>query len=204
MQRSLADADIYYKKLAGPIKPTHQPVSILDIGCGTGLEISSILEAAPNAHLTCVDLSAEMLAKLQHKYPAESVETIQASYLAMDFGRERYDAALSSMTLHHLLPEEKQPLYRQLWRALRPGKQYIEGDYIVSPEKMARLLTQYRALPPEMKQGRFHIDIPLSLEKQTNLLKEAGFIDIHTLYEEGETIILAATKPPEGGRHGHL
>jgi len=204
MQRSLADSDAYYQKLAEPIRQTKASLRILDIGCGTGLEIASILEAAPNAHLTCVDLSAEMLAKLQYKYPAESVETIQASYLAMDFGRDQYDAALSSMTLHHLLPEEKLPLYRRLWHALRPGTPYIEGDYIVSPAKMARLLAQYRALPPEMKQGRYHIDIPLSLATQIDLLKEVGFIDIHTLYEEGETIILTATKPTEGGHHAYL
>ena len=204
MQRSLADADTYYRKLAEPIKPTQASLAILDIGCGTGLEIAAVLDVAPNAHLTCVDLSADMLDKLKEKYPRDSVETIQASYLALDFGEARYDAALSSMTLHHLLPNEKLPLYRRLLAGLRPGSLYIEGDYIVSPAKMDRFLAQYRSLPPQMKQGRYHVDIPLSLAVQTSLLEKAGFIKIHTIYEQGETLILTAQKPPEGHPHENL
>lgn len=204
MQRSLSDADTYYRKLAEPIKRTQAPIEILDIGCGTGLEIAAVLDAAPNAHLTCVDLSNEMLDKLKDKYPQDAVKTIRASYLELNYGREQYDAALSSMTLHHLLPDEKRPLYRRLLTALRPGSLYIEGDYMVSPAEMDRMLAHYQALPPEMKQGRYHVDIPLSLEQQFTLLNEAGFIDTRTIYEAGETIILTAQKPFESSQHANL
>ena len=194
MGASLADAETYYRALAAPFAPSTAPLEILDLGCGTGLEIPAVLEKAPNAQLTCIDLSAEMLRILQEKFPLENLQVIQGSYLTHSFGEARYDAALSSMTLHHLLPGQKTALYARLCRALKPGGLYVEGDYIVPEEKMNRLLAEYRALPEVAKGGTHHIDIPLSLDMQQDLLHQAGFTEVRKIYARGESLILAARK----------
>lgn len=192
MQTSLVDATAYYQKLAEPIPDTLERIDILDIGCGTGLEIPAVLDTAPNARLTCIDLSGEMLKILKEKFPEENIGTIEGSYLTYDFGEARYEVILSSMTLHHLLPGQKRTLYGKLMTTLKSGGVYIEGDYIVSEAKMNRLLEHYRALPEEAKGGSHHIDIPLSLDLQTDLLIQAGFHEIRKVYARGENVILAA------------
>lgn len=194
MHQSLENAQVYYHKLAEPINETKEAIEILDIGCGTGLEIPAVLEVAPNANITCIDLSREMLNLLKEKFPGESLQLIQASYLTFDFGRNLYDVALSSMTLHHLLPNEKRRLYENIFTALRPQSLYIEGDYIVGEEKMERLLASYRALFLEVKQGSHHIDIPLSLQKQFELLQVVGFSNVEVVYSRGENVIISAKK----------
>lgn len=192
MQNSLVDAAVYYKKLAEPIPHTSEHIDILDIGCGTGLEIPAVLEKAPNAHLTCIDLSGEMLKKLKQKFPEENIDVIEGTYLSYDFEEARHEFILSSMTLHHLLPGQKRTLYGKIFAALKSGGAYIEGDYIVSEEKMNRLLAHYRALPEAAKGGTHHIDIPLSLDLQIDLLRQAGFREIRKVYAKGENVILAA------------
>lgn len=194
MRSSLVNAKTYYSKLAEPIPATSAPIKILDIGCGTGLEIPAILTKASHARLTCIDLSPEMLKILKEKFPGENIRTIQRSYITHDFGEARYEVILSSMTLHHLLPDQKRVLYRKCFNALKSGGLYIEGDYIVPEEKMQRLLENYRALPDVARGGSHHIDIPLSLATQIDLLREAGFTQVEKVYQQGENVILSARK----------
>jgi len=98
------------------------------------------------------------------------------------------------MTFHHLLPKQKGSLYRKLFKALKPGGVYIEGDYIVPEGKMNHLLNQYHALPDETKGGTHHIDIPLSLAVQFELLRQVGFAEIEEVYAQEENSILKAMK----------
>lgn len=197
MESSLADAGSYYRTLAVPIPRTSEPIDILDLGCGTGLELPAIFDKAPNARLTCIDLSAEMLKILREKFPKENIKILEGSYLGHQFGRALYDVILSSMTLHHLLPDQKRSLYKNLYTALKNGGVYIEGDYIVSKEKMNRLLEAYEVLPDQAKGGSHHIDIPLSLAEQSKLLRQAGFVDIQKIYAQGENVIFVAKKSPD-------
>ncbi len=198
MAENLADAETYYQSLAKPIPNTTARVNILDLGCGTGLEIPAILKKAPLAHLTCVDLSFAMLERLKEKYGGgANLNLVQESYLTIHLGQDFFDVILSSMTLHHLLPEEKAKLYPRICRALKPGGYYIEGDYMVSEEKMQRLLTAYQAMPADLKGGSHHIDIPLSIETQTALLTNAGFSHPEVIYQKGENVILNAQRPAQ-------
>ena len=59
---------------------------------------------------------------------------------------------------------------------------------------MNLLLDNYHALPDENKGGTHHIDIPLSLTVQLNLLRQAGFAEIREIYSQGENVILMAMK----------
>jgi tRNA (cmo5U34)-methyltransferase len=194
MHATLADAESYYRKLAEPLPATSAPIDVLDLGCGTGLEIPAVLIKAPQAQLTCLDLSPEMLKVLKEKFPEGNISIVQGSYITHDFGEARYEMILSSMTLHHLLPEQKRGLYRKCFHALKRWGIYIEGDYIVVEEKMQRLLEAYRALPEAGRGGSHHIDIPLSLKVQVDLLNAAGFRQVRKVYQQGENVILSARK----------
>jgi tRNA (cmo5U34)-methyltransferase len=200
MAENLADAEDYYHSLAKPIPSTTTRSNILDLGCGTGLEIPAILEKAPLAHLTCVDLSLAMLDRLREKYGGgANLNLVQDSYLEIHLGRDFFDVILTSMTLHHLLPAQKAQLYSRIFHALKPGGIYVEGDYMVSAEKMQSLLKTYETLPVDVKGGSHHIDIPLSLETQSTLLKKAGFSTPDVIYQKGENVILSSQRPAKRG-----
>ena len=54
--------------------------SLLDIGCGTGLELASIYQKFPNVKITGIDLSKDMLEKLRVKYADKDIDLIMADY----------------------------------------------------------------------------------------------------------------------------
>lgn len=84
--------------------------TLLDIGCGTGLELEAIYNRFPKVKVTGIDLSEDMLNKLQAKYKNKEIELILADYFEYPFGKEKYNAALSFETLHHFEYEKKQKI----------------------------------------------------------------------------------------------
>jgi tRNA (cmo5U34)-methyltransferase len=196
MAENLADAEAYDQSLAKPIPSTNSRLNILDLGCGTGLEIPAILEKAPLAQLTYVDLLHAMVARLKEKYGGDAdLNWVQESYLIIHLGWHFFDIILSSMTLHHLLPEEKARLYPRIFRTLKPEGLYIEGDDMVSEEKIQWLLKAYETHLEAVKGGSHHIDIPLSIETQTSLLEKADFPPPDLIYQIGENVILKSQRP---------
>lgn len=171
---------------------------LLDLGCGTGLELEPIFARFPKLKVTGVDLTAAMLDRLRAKFPDRDLTLIRGSYMGMDFGRERYDAAVSFETLHHLEPEEKGALYRRVWEALTPEGVYLECDYIAATaEEEAALRLEHRRLRMEAGVGGdtlYHFDIPCTLEHQKVLLEAAGFVQVTAEPLEGDTVLLTARK----------
>lgn len=75
---------------------------LLDLGCGTGLELDRIFARWPELAVTGVDLCAAMLEKLRAKHAGRQPRLRCADYLAMDLGAEQYGAVVSVESLHHL------------------------------------------------------------------------------------------------------
>ena len=199
MERSVSAFRHFYEAVAEPIAETDETVKILDIGCGTGLELAAIFERAPNALITAIDISQGMLAELRKRYRArlDQLSVTIGSYLEVPFDEEAYDYAVAVMTLHHLLPAGKLELYRRIRRALRPGGAYIEGDWVVSPEEerhyLSRYATRRKQIDPD-DEGGYHIDVPLSLERERSLLIEAGFSGVDVVWRaEGNAVWIART-----------
>ena len=172
--------------------------SLLDIGCGTGLELTSIYQRFPAVRVTGVDLSEDMLNILQHKYKDKEIELILSDYFKYPFDKERYDAALSFETLHHFKYEKKKGMYEKLFQTIKQGGYYIECDYIAccdEEEQICLELYEYKRKEKQIAEDVFvHIDIPLTLEHQMDLMKNAGFRNVRVLYENCGTMIIRADK----------
>ena len=199
MRRSVAAFDDFYRNVAKPIDRTKEPIAILDLGCGTGLELAPIFEKVPNAQITAVDLSQEMLAKLSEKYAdkAGQIVLIQGSFLEFPIGQERWDYIVSVMAMHHLTPEEKLSLYRAIYEGLKPGGLYIEGDYVVTKDEEEEFLQRYygfRQRNPDAANGAYHIDIPFCPDTQLRLLLNAGFLTAEICWEGEQAAVFAARK----------
>ncbi|NLD35903.1 MAG: class I SAM-dependent methyltransferase [Desulfatiglans sp.] len=197
MAATIEEYDNFYRNVATPIEKTDKPIEVLDLGAGTGIELEYIFENAPNARITAVDLSEEMLKKLVKKYEAhhKQIRTIADSYLSIDLAPHSYDYIVTVMSLHHLMPAKKIYLYKKLREALISGGAFIEGDYIVSTEEEKRLLNefyQYKKNNPLIEDGEYHIDIPFSEEAQMQALKDAGFQNVNVLFRTPRANVVVA------------
>ena len=171
--------------------------SLLDIGCGTGLELQSLFARFPALAVTGVDLSDAMLARLKTKYPGCNLRLVCDDYFRCPFG-SGYDAALAFETLHHFAPADKERLFKKLFDALRPGGLYIECDYVAccdEEETLCRAHAERRRAAAHVPAGTFlHIDTPLTHAHETDLRTRAGFT-VTVPYVRDGTAIICAGKP---------
>lgn len=197
MAASIEEYNDFYRNVAAPFERTDEPVEILDLGAGTGIELEFIFEKAPNAKITAVDLSEKMLKKLVEKYEnfSPQIRTIADSYLSLELMPRSFDYIVSVMSFHHLLPEKKIALYKKLRKALTPTGSFIEGDYILSLEEEKRLLKEFHLQKKNnssLEDGQFHIDIPFSEETQTRALKNAGFREVKVVFRTSRSNVIVA------------
>ena len=196
MREALPDAAFnqFYQAVSSPIAETDDPLAILDLGCGTGLELEALFQRVPNALVTAVDVSQNMLARLRHRYAAHmsQITLVTASYLTMPFGTHAYDHAISAMSLHHLSPDTKRELYKKIHAALKPGGSYIEGDSVTLAEMESQFLAEYHeqvADVPQAQDGEYHIDVPFSIGTQKSLLREAGFKNFELIWQRDSSAV---------------
>jgi len=101
--------------------------NVLELGCGTGILTGMVREACPDAEITGIDLSSEMLTMASAKPGLKGVR-----FLAQDlrdiWPAGCYDAIITSLCLHHVLPAERVTVARRAARALVPGGRFICGD----------------------------------------------------------------------------
>ena len=170
---------------------------ILDLGCGTGLELEGIFRKLPDAEITGIDLCEEMLCKLKEKYEGRSITLICGDYFTEDFG-EGFDCAVSFQTMHHFSKEKKTELYRKICNALADEGVYIECDYMVLTDaEEEHWFSENERLRKEQgigENGFYHYDTPCTVENQIQLLKKAGFSGVEKVMRIENTTMLVARK----------
>ena len=65
--------------------------NLLDLGCGTGLELEAIFKRFPDISVTGIDLTKAMLDKLEEKYRGKNITLIQGDYFRTDLGQNRFE-----------------------------------------------------------------------------------------------------------------
>ena len=171
---------------------------VLDLGCGTGLELDEFFALNPNAKVTGIDLAAGMLDALQKKFSAKDITLINGSYFEVPFGEEKFDAAVSVESLHHFTKEEKIPLYIKLRAALKSGGYFILTDYFALSEEeetgFRQELLRIRKEQNLSDDEFYHYDTPLTVEHEKEALMAAGFSAVEELGSWGVTHTLKAIK----------
>lgn len=195
MLSDIDSARAFYPFTAGCL-PTNPDCHVLDLGCGTGLELEEYFRLNPTARVTGIDLAPGMLSALQAKFPDKALALVCGSYFDVPFGEGAFDAAVSVESLHHFTQAEKIPLYRKVRAALKPGGCFILTDYFaLSEEEEARCRRDLLRLKAEqgITDGAFyHYDTPLTIGHETEALMEAGFPSVEILGRWGATHTLKA------------
>lgn len=188
----------YYRWL-GELIPA-QAETLLDLGCGTGLELDEIFRLHPDIRVTGIDLAPGMLARLREKHPERKLTLTVGDYLTVPLAPCAFDVAVAFETLHHFPPETKLGLFRRIFAALRPGGMLLEGDYIAESDEMETYLFQElarRRARQHVPEGTFvHFDTPLTLAHELSLLSQAGFTaEVLGYRGEDNTPMIRAIKP---------
>lgn len=176
--------------------PQESECSILDLGCGTGLELEFYFPLNPSARITGIDLAPGMLRRLREKFPGKAIRLIEGSYFDILFEHAEYDAAVSVESLHHFTVAEKIPLYQKLARALKPGGFFLLTDYFALSDEEERQhseeLAQLKAEQGISDDAFYHYDTPLTVAHEADCLRAAGFTTVEVLNNWGATHTIRA------------
>ncbi|MTI67304.1 MAG: methyltransferase domain-containing protein [Firmicutes bacterium] len=189
----------FYKKVTEPIEVTNKAIRILDLGCGTGLELSNIFLKAKNSMVTGIDVSKEMLLKLREKYSdySNQLKLVNDSYETAIILEKSYNYAISVMSLHHFTYHRKREIYEKILKSLKRNGVFIEGDYTVSTKKEKEGLIKYKDIIKcnnLASEKDYHIDIPFAAKTEKKLMLAAGFSKVKIIFDKGDASVLVAYK----------
>lgn len=185
-----------YKKMAELIPENTK--NLLDLGCGTGLELEGIFKRFPEISVMGIDLAKAMLKKLSEKYSDKNITLINGDYFSTDLGRECFDTAISFQTMHHFSHEMKIGLYKKILHSLKKGGVYIECDYMVeTQEEENHWYAENSRIRKELNLPEnefYHYDTPCTIENQIKMFKAAGFASAEKVFRVENTTIIIAKK----------
>ncbi len=178
--------------------PKKENARVLDLGCGTGLELGYYFELNPSAKITGIDLSEEMLRVLGEKFADKNLTIIFGSYFDVPFDVNTYDSVVSVESLHHFTKDEKIPLYKKVYASLVLGGVFVLTDYFAESGEQERFfrqeLSRLKAEQDISDSEFYHYDTPLTVEHECEALHDAGFEMIEILAKWGATCTIRAIK----------
>lgn len=181
------------------------PFHVLDLGAGTGVLSSLILQRFPSANVTVFDLAESMLETCQGNLAAfgDRLTIRQGNFASDDIG-SGYDLIISGLAIHHLDHPEKQNLFKRLFQGMNPGGIFLNRDIVISStlnltQQHHQLWCQYIESQQEDSNYWFakylEEDIPASVEDQLKWLNKAGFEDVGCHWRYLNFAIFGGRKP---------
>ncbi|MDR2425790.1 MAG: methyltransferase domain-containing protein [Endomicrobium sp.] len=162
-------------------------IKVLDLGCGTGTISKKVLEKFPNAELLCVDISEKMIEMTKIKLKSYKNVHFQTGNFANIEIKGTFDAAVSSLAIHHLTHKEKRVFYKKVYSLLKPDGYFYNADIILAETEymqkkyldkwlqyMKKNMTE-KEIDEKWIPTHKNEDKPSKLSDQISQLKEAGF-----------------------------
>lgn len=175
---------------------TNNPIKIMDIGCGTGTISYLLKQRFPNAQITCLDISSEMIKQSRKKLQGlQDINFIRNDINSYYFN-DKYDAIVSSLTLHHLRDDnQKIKMYSKIFQALHSSGVFYNADVILgsSPYNQAFFMKKWieymsKYVAREDIDNKWIIsyhdqDVPAIHSEQIDWLKAIGFKGVDTIWK---------------------
>ena len=128
------EKNVKYLEMALSGVPENFKGKLLEVPVGTGVLTMPVYRDLPEADITCLDYSENMMAAAQARAKAldlKNVHFMQGDVGALPFEDESFDVVLS-LNGFHAFPD-KEAAYRETFRVLKPGGTfcgcfYIEGQ----------------------------------------------------------------------------
>ena len=154
---------VYQATLTLAAGTVHQPVSVLDVGCGTGKLLRRANTYWPEAHLIGVDPANGMIEMAKRLTPNATFSTGMAEALPLQDAS--VGLALSTSSFHHW--QDQAAGIREIARVLRPGGYFVLVDASF-PDWLVRVFRMKRFHSPAQLQTLF-IQAGLHVQMQQTL-----------------------------------
>lgn len=132
-----AENDAYLEKAMAGI-PENFSGKLLEVPVGTGILTMPLYQTRPQADITCLDYSPDMMGQAQEKAERLHLENVtfrQGDVGALPFADGAFDIVLS-LNGFHAFPD-KEAAYRELFRVLRPGGTFCGCFYVAGECKQS-------------------------------------------------------------------
>jgi len=156
------------------------PLSVLELGSGTGFATERLLRRNPEARITCVDFSPEMLAAARAKPSLARVRFVQAD-IRSEWPRERFDVVFTTLCLHHLTRSERREALIKTCTALRRHGRLINGDIFKATCLWEERLFRERWLTGLRKRGLSASQAREMLAKRRHNMRCFDTVDDHRI-----------------------
>jgi ubiquinone/menaquinone biosynthesis C-methylase UbiE len=205
------DAEQFFEELVGQIMPVAypgaravaealglpratKPVSVLDIGAGSGVWGIAMAQSSPQVHVTAVDLPGVL--GVTRKIAQQFGVADRFECVGKDIFRDELGSGYLIATLGHILhmagPDQNRFLLKNIFRALVPGGTLVIGEFIVNEERTGPLepLAFAVNMLVHTEQGTAY-----TLGEIRSWLEEVGFANIRTLAVPAPSPLVLADKP---------
>jgi tRNA (cmo5U34)-methyltransferase len=200
---------------------TSAPLSVVELGGGTGITTLTLLNAKNTLHIVSVDNQATMQAEAK-KHLQTWIDnnfltlcTNDALSALQNMASNSVDIVASAYTLHNFLDNYREQVIHEIFRVLKPAGQFVNGDrYALDDIDEHTRLTQkdashfFSVLTKANKlelleQWILHL---LSDESENHLMREsialaqlhaAGFTNIKLSHRLEVNALVTATKPTQ-------
>jgi len=190
--------------------------TLLDVGCGDGLLIDTVLQQYAQAHAVGVDFSPAMLesAKLRLADRATLLER-NFSRPGWERGLGRFDAIVSGFAIHHQPDDRKKYIYRELYDILEPNGWFVHIEHVSSVSEVGKKLWEQQmtdalfayhhnrdnSVTREQVYKQFidrqdrDANILTSLERQLHWMREIGYVHVDCYFKSYELCVFAGMRP---------
>lgn len=147
--------------LAAPLPP---PVSLLDVGCGTGRLLRAAALRWPDAQLIGVDPAQGMVDVARQLTPGVTIHRGLAESLPLP--NATVDLVFSTLSFHHW--HDQAAGVREIARVLRPGGHFVLADFTL-PRALG-WFTRHGGALPAVTRSRLFTAAGLHIERQQSVV----------------------------------
>ncbi|MEN6623750.1 MAG: class I SAM-dependent methyltransferase [Smithella sp.] len=194
------------------------PSKIIDLGCGDGVLGRFLLDKYSVANVVFADFSESMLEKLRNRISDNKRSTIiNLDFSTSDWTKKiksekPFDIIISGFAIHHQPDERKGKLYAEIYELLAVGGLFLNLDQVISAttpigklfdsfflDYMQRFISNAGpGITMNEIKDMYYQDkkenIPASVEKQCQWLRDIGFQDVDCFFKTFELALFGGRK----------
>ncbi len=202
--------------------PKAQEVWGLDMGCGDGILLDTVLSRWQGAKGVALDGSETMLQLAKQRlscYPETDIRYLHTDFNVLDWRDalpvSAFSAVVSGFAIHHSEDERKREIYTEIYEILEPGGVFINIEHVASAtplgeelfelaytQNLARhrqALGQNTTFEQTLEEIQSRLDKSANrltpVSTQTQWLSEIGYRDVDCYWKHYELAIFAGYKP---------
>lgn len=195
-----------------------EPFTFVDLGAGTGAASQVVLERFSCSHAVLAEYSPQMTAEGRR---ALSAYDGRFTYVELDLASGEWpagmpssvDAAISSLSVHHLPDERKQALFGEIFEHLVPGGWYLNYDPVAADDPVveaawlragdrqdpAAAEKRLHRTPEEQLRYENHVRYIAPLGRQLDYLRAAGFDGVDVYWKRLDYVVFGGRRPLQPG-----